>query len=337
MSPGVERDSLRRVEAEVDPAVGRTLDPDQARCVEELTRELAGATSGIVDDPAWVKEVRQGWERFPTGVRTTVRDFRRASGPQGVLLLRGLPVGEVEVPPTPQDACSVQRAATPAAALLVAVACGLGDPAAFRAEKSGALVHDVVPVPGQEEVQGNVGSVRLSFHNENAFHTHRPDFVQLLCLRRDHLGVSGLQTSCVRAVLPLMAEKTAAVLSEPRFVTAPPPSFSVGGSLTRAHAVLSGAADDPDLRVDLAATKALDEEAERALAELGELFERTAQTVRLRPGDLAIVDNRVTVHGRTSFRPRYDGRDRWLQRTFVCTDLRRSRELRPGDGYVMAE
>ncbi|MES5816912.1 TauD/TfdA family dioxygenase [Streptomyces sp. RG80] len=337
MSPGVERDSRGQVEDEADPAVVRTLDPDQARCLAELTLQLAGAASGSVDDPAWVKEVRHGWERFPTGVRTTVRDFRRASGPQGVLLLRGLPVGEAELPPTPRVASSVQRVATPAAALLVAVACGLGDPAAFRAEKSGALVQDVVPVPGQEEVQGNVGSARLSFHSENAFHAHRPDFVQLLCLRRDHLGVSGLQTACVRTVLPLMAEKTAAVLFEPRFITAPPPSFGVGGSLTRAHAVLTGAVDDPDLRVDLSATEALDDEAERALAELGELFERTAQTVRLRPGDLAIVDNRVTVHGRTSFRPRYDGRDRWLQRTFACTDLRRSRELRPGDGYVMAE
>ena len=49
-----------------------------------------------------------------------------------------------------------------------------------------------------------------------------------------------------------------------------------------------------------------------------------------------MVDNRVTVHGRTAFRPRYDGRDRWLQRTFVAADLRRSREYRPGDGYVLA-
>jgi L-asparagine oxygenase len=49
------------------------------------------------------------------------------------------------------------------------------------------------------------------------------------------------------------------------------------------------------------------------------------------------VDNRVTVHGRTAFQPRYDGRDRWLQRTFALADLRRSRGYRPNDGYVLAE
>jgi len=48
-----------------------------------------------------------------------------------------------------------------------------------------------------------------------------------------------------------------------------------------------------------------------------------------------IVDNRVTVHGRTAFRPRYDGADRWLQRTFAVADLRRSRDHRPDDGYIL--
>ncbi len=64
--------------------------------------------------------------------------------------------------------------------------------------------------------------------------------------------------------------------------------------------------------------------------------ERLARTLRLTPGDLVIIDNRVTVHGRTAFQPRYDGADRWLQRTYVTTDLRRSRDHRPHDGHVLA-
>ena len=55
----------------------------------------------------------------------------------------------------------------------------------------------------------------------------------------------------------------------------------------------------------------------------------------LAPGDMAILDNRVTAHGRTAFQPRYDGADRWVQRTFVVADLRRSRDHRPHDGYVL--
>jgi L-asparagine oxygenase len=89
------------------------------------------------------------------------------------------------------------------------------------------------------------------------------------------------------------------------------------------------------MRVDLAATTPLTPRAAAALEELRDVFDAVAITVRLDAGDLAIVDNRVSAHGRTAFRPRYDGVDRWLQRTFVATDLRRSRDHRPHDGYVL--
>ncbi|XVQ85640.1 TauD/TfdA family dioxygenase [Microbispora siamensis] len=312
------------------------LSPEDARQMGAVAARVAAATPELVDRPEWVAAARHAWDELPLLLRHTVRAFRRDSGPRGVLLLRGLPVDPSELGPTPMVDGSVQRTATVPAALLVALACGLGDPSAFAAEKTGALVQDVVPVPGREEFQGNSGSVLLSFHTENAFHPHRPDFVMLLCLRGDPEGVAGLRTACVRTVLPLLTARTREVLGDARFVTAAPPSFQCE-TATPPHAVLSGADDDPDIRVDLAATEPLDAEAADALAELAELFDRTALTSRLRPGDLVIVDNRITVHGRTAFHPRYDGRDRWLQRTFVSTDLRRSRPWRPSDGYVLAE
>jgi hypothetical protein len=41
--------------------------------------------------------------------------------------------------------------------------------------------------------------------------------------------------------------------------------------------------------------------------------------------DLCFLDNRNVVHGREPFTPRYDGRDRWLKRVNVVSDLRRTR------------
>ena len=38
----------------------------------------------------------------------------------------------------------------------------------------------------------------------------------------------------------------------------------------------------------------------------------------------------VAVHGRTPFEPRFDGTDRWLQRTFVVSDLAPSAAERRG-------
>jgi L-asparagine oxygenase len=188
-----------------------------------------------------------------------------------------------------------------------------------------------------EEFQGNAGSTLLTFHNENAFHEHRPDFVMLLCLRADPTGRAGLRTACVRQVLPLLSDRTLDALWAPEFITAPPPSFQLDGLRQPPGPVLLGDPSDPDIRVDLAATEPVTERAAEALRELQARFDATAATHRLVPGELAIVDNRVTVHGRTEFTPRYDGTDRWLQRTFVMTDLRRSRAMRPADGYVLGD
>ena len=323
------------VQATVAPGIVIS-DEHQGRQAGRAARAVLAGAPLLVDDPGWVTAARAGWEDLPAGLRGAVRAFRRDSGPLGALLLRGLPVEPAALPSTPAAEGSAQRYATVPAALLTMIACGLGDPVAFASEKAGALVHDVVPVPGRESFQGNAGSVALSFHTENAFHPHRPDFVMLLCLRADHDGRAALRVACVRAVLPLLSPDARRTLATPSFVTAPPPSFAAGQA-TAPGPVLSGAADDPDLRVDLSATQPLGPAASVALAELTEALAATAQLIRLRPGDLAIVDNRVAVHGRSEFRPRYDGADRWLQRIFAAADVRRSRAWRRDDGHVLAD
>ena len=101
------------------------------------------------------------------------------------------------------------------------------------------------------------------------------------------------------------------------------------------HAILTGAAEDPDIRLDMAATMALTPRAQVALQEVSEVLDRIAHTFRLVPGDLAVVDNRVALQGLPAVQACHDGRDRWLQRTFVAADLRRSRDLRPRDSHVL--
>ncbi|GAA1937146.1 TauD/TfdA family dioxygenase [Amycolatopsis minnesotensis] len=322
-------------EATIELAPGSNvlaLSPGEAAAFAAVADRLVTAHPHV--DEALVAGARSAWDDLPVGTRRRIRAFRRDSGVSGVLVVRGLPL-DVELPPTPSVGGSVQRTTTRAAAVLLLVACGLGDPAAYRQEKGGALVQDVVPVPGQEAFQGNAGSTELMLHNENAFHDHRPDYVLLLCLRADHDRVAGLHTSSVREALGLLPATTRALLGRPVFRTAAPPSFGFDSAGTPEQAVLTGDAEDPDVRVDFAATTAVTPDGQAALDELNRVLEAVARTRRLEPGVLAIVDNHVTLHGRSAFRPRYDGADRWLQRTFVLNDLRRSRDHRPGDGHVL--
>ncbi|MEU4769917.1 TauD/TfdA family dioxygenase [Actinosynnema sp. NPDC023794] len=298
--------------------------------------ELVGAgPSRLLDDPRFVDLARDLSCRLPERLSGRLRRFRHDAGPDGMLLLGNLPVRPDELPDTPRVAESAQRDVTVPAAALVLIALQLGEAVAFRQEKGGALVQDVVPVPGREEFQGNAGSVALTMHVENAFHDHRPDHVALLCLRNDHDDVAGLKIASVRRALPLLSTPDRSVLAAPRFVTEPPGSFGGVRHAPVPHPVLGGAHDDPDIRVDFLSTRPLDEAAERAMARLGAALAEVCETVVLAPGDLAIVDNRLALHGRTPFTPRYDGRDRWLQRVFVHLDHRRSRALRPGNGQVL--
>ncbi|MFF3108988.1 TauD/TfdA family dioxygenase [Kitasatospora sp. NPDC057904] len=315
------------------------LDPADAGTCERLARTLCISGNDQVDSPEWLERARDAWEDLPLPLRRAVRRFRRHSGPQGALVIGGLPVDQAALPTTPAVPGSVQRRATVPAAVLTMVACGLGEPLAYLAEKSGALVQDVVPVPGQETFHGNAGSVPLSFHTENGFHPHPPDYVVFRCLRADHDRIAGMRVAGLREALPLLTPAGRQALFAPEFITTPPPSFgpdTAGGAPdAEPRPVLSGAAEDPDIRMAQLVTTPLTPRAAAALAEFGRACEASARTLRLTPGDLVVIDNRVTVHGRTAFRPRYDGADRWLQRTYVTTDLRRSRDHRPHDGHVL--
>ena len=306
--------------------------PEQTT-VAALAAEL---TSGLTDDPSWVASARNRANHLPAGLRAAVRDFRYDPGPFGWMLVHGLPLHPEQLPDTPTVPGSVERHPTAPAAILAMVTSLLGELTAYRPEKTGALVQNVVPVRGQERSQSNAGSTDLTMHVENAFHHHRPDYVALLCLRNDHDDVAGLRLASIRRAAPLLDERTRRTLSEPEFITEPPPSFQAEGLPPVRHAVLSGDPEDPDVLIDFAATRALSVAGERAMQELDAAFDAVTDTVVLRPGDLAVVDNRVTMHGRTSFRPRFDGRDRWLQRAFILLNFRRAGASRIGGGHVLA-
>lgn len=312
-----------------------TLDDAQRDRVGEVAAGLLESVTATLDSAAWLTAARAASADLPYELRAALRQFQYDAGTDGVLLIRNLPVGAA-VPPTPARPDSVERTPTTAAAAITTVMLHLGEVIAYRNEKGGALVQNVVPVPGRERQQSNAGSVRLEMHSENAFHPNRPDYVGLLCVRDDPTGDARLCTASVRRALPLLSDASRQVLSEERFITEPPPSFGGPGGVTPNHALLGGASEDPDLLVDFAATHPLDERAAAAMAELGDALSASTVAHQLRAGDLAVVDNRLAVHGRTAFIPRYDGTDRWLHRVYVALDYRRSRPDRGSGGSVLS-
>jgi L-asparagine oxygenase len=280
-------------------------------------------------DPGFVRAAGHAGRRLPAEVHDALVDFADEGHPSGALLLKGVPVGCV--PATPDRPTAVTTKDHVSEFVLLTVARRLGQPVGYAPEHGGDVVQNILPTRTNAARQTSTSSaVTLMYHTEAAFHPHRPRFLLLLALRGDPEARTTLVSiTDIVAELPLWARRT---LSEPRFRLAVDESYL--GRRSRLHgaplAVLSGAWDHPQLVFDADLMAGEDDEATAALHELGALVRRHEIGVILEAGDLLVVDNSVAVHGRTPFTARFDGTDRWLQRSFVVTDLAPSAADRVG-------
>ena len=284
-----------------------------------------------------ITEVELRSNRFPDRLARQLIHFRKNSNEDGMLLIRNLPIDQ-HLPPTPGDGgLAREKTSFLSEYVLLAQMLYLGEPIGYADEKNGALIQNVCPVRGKEEVQENCGSTYLEFHTEDAFHPHKPDFVGLLCLRPDHEHIAATAAASIRRALSLVPSKAQDILRQPLYRIRLSSSFgSDPTQIAYSHCLpaLSDDALEPELSVDFYGMEALTLPGQLALKILEEALLKVAVEYRLLKGDLMIVDNRVAAHARTAFRPRHDGQDRWLQRLFVVHDFRSSKASRPRGSHI---
>jgi L-asparagine oxygenase len=282
---------------------------------------------------AMVREAGHASRTLPASVFDALADFSVDAGVTGALLLRGISVGDLpNTPPTPGAAAHSGKDLVSEFNLLT-VARALGQPVGYLPEHGGDIVQNIVPVQASANRQVSTSSkVELMFHTEAAFHPYRPRYLLLLCLRGDAAASTTL--SSIREVAPLLDPAVVEVLFQARFQTAPDESYlrhpDAPRQLGAPMAVLGGHRDAPTLVFDADLMVGTDEEATRALDILAKAVAAHHTGVVLEQGDLLVIDNTVAVHGRSPFKPRFDGNDRWLQRTFVVSDLAPSAADRVG-------
>jgi L-asparagine oxygenase len=280
-------------------------------------------------DIALVALARDQSRNLPDRLRTMVEHFRASPPPSGCLVLKGLPVGDL--PPTPSTPTEPTEKSQLTEVMLLAFATVLGEPVGYLPEHGGDVVQNIVPVRAAATSQTSTSSnVDLMFHTEAAFHPHRPKYLLLYCLRGDPQARTTVAS--VHAALARLPHDVADVLFEQRFRCAVDESYLNGRTnvLGPPMAVLSGDRADPRMVFDQDLMVGTDEEADEALAALGDALQAHHDFVVLEPGDLLVLDNDMVVHGRSPFAARFDGTDRWLQRAFVITDLTASDGERDG-------
>jgi L-asparagine oxygenase len=266
---------------------------------------------------------------MPVSLHDALVDFADAPPAAGAVLFRGLPVGEL--PATPSSPTEPTNKCRTSEFVLLATARRLAQPVGYEPEHGGDLVQNLVPTRARADRQVSTSSrVDLMFHTEAAFHPHRPRYLLLLCLRGDDAAVTTLAS--IRELLPLLPTDVVDTLFEPRFRTAVDESYLDGrpNTLGPCRPVLSGDRNAPTMVFDADLMVGTDPHADDALRAIRDLTEAHHTGVALQAGDLLVIDNDAAVHGRTAYRPRFDGTDRWLQRAMAVCDLAPSAHERRG-------
>lgn len=259
---------------------------------------------------------------LPRRIHRQILGFRRYAPNGDILLLHGLLPNQVVPPPTVKDsgALPFDPVTRSAALLLLGVMSMIGEPFNYKTLWSGRLVQNLIPVPGKEYMQTSQSSSGLlDWHVEDGFREDRCDYAGLLCLRGDPAGASRYAQARDLQLPPQME----ALLREPRFQVRPDPAHELSGPVfPRRVAVISGPVAAPEIVYDthhIEAANPADHAAASALLELHRLLDSACKSHVMSKGDLLIFDNKRVVHARTPFVARFDGTDRWLMRTMVCS------------------
>jgi Fe(II)/alpha-ketoglutarate-dependent arginine beta-hydroxylase len=330
-----------------------------------LTREelvsirgiLADITSQFasVEDEEFLRYATICSHELPRRIRLFLHDFKMTEPPSGVCLISGYPVESERIGSTPShwNGATGSVRTLEEQVLFVLFASLLGEVFGWTTQQGGHVMHDVLPIREHETEQIGTGSTQeITWHNEDAFHPYRGDYVGLMCLRNPNRVATTFASLDSLDLDP----KTIEILFEPRFFIRPDYSHSkdnVGkpngasnhdaASIEAAFrniqrittrrekiSVLFGDKKTAYIRIDPFFMDPLDDDAEAqsALNALISFIDGRLRDIVLQPGDFCFLDNYRAVHGRRSFKPSYNGSDRWLKRINVTRDLRKSRDAR---------
>lgn len=284
---------------------------------------------------------------LPFRLRKLLNDFRNKRINDGYMIIEGFPINNHAIGPTPShwDTSWESEMTLREEIYQCLISCALGDIYGWLTQENGRFLRHIVPIATDKDEQlGGSSDVVLMWHVEEAFHPQRADMMSLICYRNDEKACTNI---CSLADLDIPDEYWN-ILSQPRYLIQPDKSHlpennkSQLWQLDEAHfnkirafmknptpvSVLKGRKGEEQLLIDEAFMEALpgDLEAKEALDWLHAHMNERKHAIIMKPGDLLLIDNRITVHGRSSYKPNYGANARWLRRVNITADLRKSYE-----------
>jgi L-asparagine oxygenase len=207
--------------------------------------------------------------------------------------------------------------------VLLGIAGLVGEPFAYREQKQGQIIQDVIPQKGLENTQSNASSAKFGWHSDDApFHRpYRAESIILYCLSNE--GEAETMFAPIDEIIAALNPLDKKVLSQPRFRFRTPESFNLyGGKVlyTEPRPIITDGLAGAEISVatyNVQPADSQDDEAVMALWQLqGALRSPVAKSFVLQPGELLIISSTRGLHARGSIVG-----DRWLQRCYARKSL----------------
>ena len=258
--------------------------------------------------------------------------LRRIRDPfhRGMMIIHGIPVDQ-SLCPTPTDGLEPQamdNARFIGEAAHLGLAAMINEVYTLEIEKGHRLVQTVAPRIDKIDFKGSVGSAaNFDFHQEDRASPYCPEHIILSCLREDIKREATTVMTGFWDIVPYLVQpehaETLAVLQDPTaFAIQLPMLFRQTGTTAFSNEVKGPAlffdGSRPILCTNFNDMKGLTPRAVQALSTLHKWFTEAQSSIKMRPGDVVILNNSQVVHTRTgTFEVRGDGTDRWLMRSFI--------------------
>ncbi len=294
----------------------------------ELDHLAAAITCNPSTDPAgFCLQARACSESVPATLLKALRRFARLGSESGIFVVQNLPVGDVPTTP-PDNTAHVGESLKPARVQAI-LNHTIGFMIGYEAEGEGRLFQDMVPKKAAAATQTSLSSkVELELHTEQAFSDLKPDWISLACAR-EQIGAKTYVLP-VGVILEVLTAAEIDLLKQPLWITGVDESFRVGGhdfvkgDVRGPMPILQGDDGDLEIVLDQDLMRGTTDEATTLMEKLYEIYRTHRLEHTLKRGELLLVDNRRAVHGRSPFKPRFDGTDRFVIRSFVVKNLQPS-------------
>ena len=301
--------------------------------IELLTNLALKITTDPTDNPElFSKQAKECSKNVPSRIEAIIKDFGLNGNTFGFLLIKNIPLHtfQEKTPKTNNERIGEKTILARIQSILLYITA---DMISYEAEGFGRLFQDVVPMKSMETAQTSLGSnTELEIHTEQAFSKLKPDILSLACLRGDFeaftyfLPIQTLQNN--------LTDLEFLELYKLQWKIGVDLSFKLNnqdfieGDFRGPISILSEPYIDPILIFDQDLMIGLNEEATNLKQKIVDIYYKERNKHNLQPGEIILIDNLRTVHGRSSFIPKYNGYDRFLIRCFAVFDYNKSEYAR---------